>query len=157
MPKNNRFAPLAIPIMIGVALQILFIFPDMRDTPTKALTEFTEAYFKVDRSMTDRLCDQSKTVNDVDVVDRYIEAKFKDAEDRGFGMFYMKDRVSNLRTHIISRDDSSAKLRLTAKVKPPLKAFFTGEGYRSIDEVVTVINEDGKWKVCGNIFSIADL
>jgi len=157
MPQNNRFAPLAIPIIIGVALQILFIFPDMRDTPTKAVTEFTEAYFKVDRSMIDRLCDQSKTVNDVDVVDRYIEAKSKDAEDRGFGMFYMKDRVYDLRTHIISRNDSSTKLRLTAKIKPPLKAFFTGEGYRSIDEIVTVINEDGKWKVCGNIFSIDDL
>jgi len=138
-------------------LQILFIFPDMKDTPTKAITEFTEAYFKVDRSMINRLCDQSKTVNDIDVVDRYIDAKSKDAENRGFGMFYMKDRVSNLRTQIISRDDSSAKLRLTAKVKPPLKAFFTGEGYRSIDEIVTVINEDGKWKVCGNIFSIAEL
>ena len=157
MPRNNRFTPLAMPIVIGIALQILLIFPDMRDTPTKAVTEFTEAYFKVDRSMTGRLCEQSKTANDVDVVDRYIESKSKDAEDRGFRMFYMKDWVYNLRTHIISRDDSSAKLRLTAKVKPPLKAFFTGEGYRSIDEIITVINEDGKWKVCGNIFSMADL
>ncbi len=156
MPRDNRFTPLAIPIIIGVVLQILFIFPDRRDTPTKAITEFTEAYFNVDRSMIDRLCDQSKTVNDVDVVDRYIETKSKDAADRGFGMFYMKDRVSDLRTRLISRDDSSATLRLTAKVKPPLKAFFTGEGYRSIDEVVTVINEDGKWKVCGNIFSLAE-
>ena len=157
MPRYNRFAPLAIPFIIGVVLQILFIFPDMKDTPAKAITEFTKAYFKVDRSMIDRLCDQSRTVNDVDVVDRYIHTKSKDADDRGFGMFYMRDRIYDLRTHIISHNGSSAKLRLTAKVKPPLKAFFTGEGYRSIDEIVTLINEDGKWKVCGNIFQIADL
>jgi len=157
MTRDNRFSPLAIPIIIGIALQILFIFPDSRDTPTKAVTEFAEAYFTADRSMIERLCDQSKTVNDIDVVARYIEAKSKEAQDRGFGMFYLRNKVYDLRTHIISRDDSSVKLHLTGKVKPPLKAFFTGEGYRSIDEIVTVVNEYGKWKVCGNIFSLAEL
>jgi len=157
MARRNGFLPLAIPIIIGVVLQILLLFPDMRDTPTKAVTEFTKAYFNTDRSMADRLCDQIKTVDDVNVIDRYIETKSKEASDRGLGMFYLRNKVYDLRTRIISRDDLSVTMHLTGKVKPPLKAFFTGEGYQSIDEIVTVVNEYGKWKVCGNIFSITDL
>ncbi len=157
MPPINKIAPFALTIIIGVALQVLFIFPDIKDTPTKAVTEFTKAYFKADIAMTDRLCEESKTVNDIDVVDRYIQLKTQEATDRGYGMFYMGDSVYNLRTHIINQDESSIEMRLTGKAKPILKAFFTGEDAKPIDEVVRVVNDNGKWKVCGNIFSIASL
>jgi hypothetical protein len=141
-----------------VTLQILFIFPDIKDTPSKAATEFAEAFFKADKEiMAERLCRESKTINGIDIVDRYIHKKNREAADRGYGMFYMRDSVTNLRTHIISQDDSSVELRLTGEAKPVLKSFFTGEDAKPIDEVIRVINDNGKWKVCGNVFSIAGL
>jgi hypothetical protein len=156
MLQINRIAPFALTVIIGIALQILFIFSDIKDTPAKAVMEFTEKYCKADKSMADRLCEESKTVNNIDVVDRYIQQKKQEASDRGFGMFYMSDSVYNLRTHIIRKDDSSVELRLTGEAKPILKAFFTGEAAKPIDEVVRVVKHNGKWLVCGNIFSIAD-
>jgi hypothetical protein len=157
MPQINKIAPFALTLIIGVVLQVLFIFSDIKDTPTKAVTEFTKAYFKADKAMADRLCEESKTVSDIDVIDRYIQQKEKEASERGYGMFYMSDSVYNLRTHIISQDESSVELRLTGEAKPILKAFFTGEAPKQIDEVIRVVNDNGKWKVCGNVFSIASL
>ncbi|RJP78728.1 MAG: hypothetical protein C4522_11780 [Desulfobacteraceae bacterium] len=158
MPQTNKIAPFVLTVIIGVALQILFIFPDIKDTPSKAAIEFTEAFFKADqKTMTERMCGESKTINGIDVIDRYIHKKTREASDLGYGMFYMKNSVTDLRTHIISRDDSSVELRLTGKAKPVLKSFFTGEDAKPIDEIIRVINDNGKWKVCGNVFSIAGL
>jgi len=155
MPQINRIAPFALTVIIGVVLQTLFIFQDIKDTPAKAVIEFTKAYFQADKAMADRLCVESKIVNNIDVVDRYIQQKKQEASDRGFGMFYMSDSVYNLRTHMIRQDDSSVELRLTGEAKPALKAFFTEEAAKPIDEVVRVVKHNGIWLVCGNIFSIA--
>ena len=153
MQKIN-FAPIISAVIIGVLLQVLFIFPDIKDTPSKAVIEFATAFFKVDASMADRLCDDRKVVNGIDTVEEYIQIKTKEAGERGLGMFYLRDKLYSPRTETLKRDASSAEIRLTGEVKPPLKSFFTQEGYRQIDEIITVINDNGKWKVCGKLFSL---
>ncbi|MBW2218252.1 MAG: hypothetical protein JRF40_01970 [Deltaproteobacteria bacterium] len=152
--QKIRLAPIISALVIGAALQVLFIFPDIKDTPNKAVIEFATAYFKVDKSMGNRLCDERKTVNGTDVVEEYIQIKTKEARDRGLSMFYLKDKLYNIRTKSAKRDKSSVEIRLTAEVKPPLKSFFTNEDYRQIDEIIKVINDNGKWKVCGRLFSL---
>jgi len=147
-------APIISAVMIGVVLQVLFIFPDIKDTPSKAVIEFATAYFKVDASMADRLCDDRKVVNGVDTVEKYIQIKTEEAKDRGLSMFYLRDKLYSPRAETLKKDASSAEIRLTGEVKPPLKSFFTQEGYTQIDEVIAVINDNGKWKVCGKLFSL---
>jgi hypothetical protein len=152
--QNIRLAPILAALFIGVVLQVLFIFPDTKDTPGKAVIEFATAYFKVDKSMEDRLCNERKTVDGMDVVDEYIHMKTKEAKDRGLSMFYLRDKLYDARTESVKRDETSAEIRLTGKVRPPLKSFFTQEDYRYINEVITVVNDNGKWKVCGKLFSL---
>lgn len=152
--QKIRRAPIVTALVIGIILQVLFIFPDMKDTPAKAVIEFSVAYFDVDKSMEDRLCDERKTVDGLDVVDAYIQKKVKEAKERGLSLFYLKDKLYNIRTESVARDENSAEIRLTAEVKPPLKSFFTQEKSRQIDEVVKVVYEDGQWKVCGRLFSL---
>lgn len=152
--QKIKFAPILSAIIIGALLQVLFIFPDIKDTPGKAVIEFSTAYFKVHESMADRLCEERKVVNGTDVVEEYIQIKAKEAEGRGFSMFYLRDKLYNPRTESVKKNTDSAEIRLTAEVKPPLKSFFTQEDYRQIDEIITVVNDNGKWKVCGKLFSL---
>ena len=157
MPQASRIAPFAATLIVAVILQLLFIIPDIKDTPTRAVTEFTKAYFKADKAMADRLCEDARIVDGVDVVDRYVYQKTQKAADRGFGMFYMTDSVYNLRSQVVRRDGATVEVRVTGKAKPILKSFFTGEEEKDIDEVVRLVNDNGRWLVCGNVFSIASI
>lgn len=154
MTTNEKFIPIMMTLIIGLSLQLLFIIPDSKDTPSRAVTEFAKAYFKADETMADRLCDESKYKDGVNLVARYINAKKQDATERGLSMFYLRDKLYNVRTYAVKRDGDSAEIKLTAERKPPLKAFFTKEDYRPVSEVFTVVNDDGKWKVCGNVFGM---
>jgi len=154
MPQRINLVPIILSIIAAVIFQIGFICKDIKDTPAKAVKEFAEAYFRVDKSLANRLCEERKTVHGVDVVDTYIYEKTKDAADRGFGLFYVRNKLYDARTTTTRKQDGSVEVRLTAKIRPPLKSFFTGEGYREIDETMTVINDNGKWKVCGRVFSL---
>jgi hypothetical protein len=157
MSQASRIAPFAATLIIAVILQLIFIIPDIKDTPTKAVTEFTKAYFHADKSMADRLCKDARIVDGIDVVDRYIYQKTREASERGYGMFFMTDSVYNLKSQIIRRDGASVEVRVTGKAKPLLKSFFTGEKEKTIDEVVRLVNDNGRWLICGNVFSIASL
>ncbi len=154
MSKRINFVSIILTIIAAVIFQVGFICIDIKDTPAKAVKEFAKAYFRIDASMAERLCENRKTVNNTDTIDQYIHEKTKDAADRGFGLSYVRDKLYDARTTTINKSDGSVYVRLTARVRPPLKSFFSGEGYREIDETIKVINDDGKWKVCGKLFSL---
>jgi hypothetical protein len=154
MLQRINLVPFILTIIAAVIFQIGFICWDSKDTPARAVKEFAQAYFRVDASMSERLCEYRKYVNGADTVDQYIYEKTKDAADRGFGLSYVAEKLYDPRTTTVRKDEGSVQVRLTARVRPPLKSFFSGEGYREIDETLTVINEEGKWKVCGKIFSL---
>ena len=162
--------------LIMVFLQVLFIFADTQDTPTKAAIEFTKAYLCVDRdSMDNLLSNKAKVVNDVNILDKYINNVSKEAQSRGFGLnFYTKEKIYDVETKIISSSHNKAKIRLIGVKKSPLRAFFasqyegkskehdkilnllgkfTGESSQTIDEVIDLVKEDGKWKVSESPFS----
>ncbi len=155
MKQNEKFVPMMLTLIVGVVLQVLFIIPDTKDTPGRAVIEFARAYFQIDGvAMKGRFCDGDKSMADSDAVGRYVYQKTIEARERGLGLFYLKDKLYEIRTHRISGDEKNAEIRLTAEVKPPLKSFFTKEGYRPLDEIVTVVNDNGRWKVCGHPFSM---
>jgi hypothetical protein len=66
----------------------------------------------------------------------------------------MKNKLYHVKTHTISKDHKNAQIRLICERKPPLRSFFTKEKYQKVDEVLELVKEDGKWKVCGNPFSL---
>ncbi len=140
-------------IVIAFYLQVLFVYADTNDTPNKAVAEFAKAYFGLDNSMADRLCQESLIVDGVNVVDEYIDSVTTKAKAEGFRPFFVKNFLYHVQTNTLSKDDNKAKIRVTCEIKHPLRAFFTKESCQKVDETIDLIMEDGKWKVCGDAFS----
>ena len=141
-------------IVIAFFLQVMFVYAQNSDSPNKAATEFTKAYFGLDSSMADRLCQESLIVDGVNVVDNYIDSVTTKAKAEGFRPFYVKDFLYHVQTNTISKDENKAQIKLTCEIKHPLRSFFTKESSRKINETIDLVKEDGKWKVCGDVFSL---
>lgn len=153
MEQNNKVVAIVLTVLLGVFFQVLFVFADNQDTPNKAVVEFAKAYYKFDPSMSERLCSDVRTVEDVDVVSDYIYKAKQRAETLGYSLFYIKEKLYHVETYTVSKDHERAQIQLVCERKPPLKSFFTGEIYH-VNKIYDVVKEEGKWKVCGNPFSM---
>ena len=140
-------------IVITFFLQVMFVYAQNSDSPNKAATEFTSAYFGLNSSMADRLCQESLMVDGVNVVNKYIDCVTTKAKTEGFRPFFVKNYLYHVQTNTISKDENKAKIKLNCEVKHPLRAFFTKESSRKVDKTFDLIMEDGKWKVSGDAFS----
>jgi hypothetical protein len=152
---RSRGAIIGTVILIAVVLQIVFIFADRRDTPNKAVVEFAKAYFWLDKpGMAERLCEELRT-DDPNVIERYIQSVSDEAGERGFGLLYMKNTLSDIETYTLAREGDKAEIRIVSHRRSPLRSFFTGESHK-VDEVVRVVRERGGWKVCGDAFALPE-
>ena len=157
MADSNKGSIITATIFIVVVaffVQVLFVYAEGKDTPNKAAAEFTKAYFGLDGSMADRLCQENLIVEGVNVVDKYIYCVITKAKAEGFSPFFVKNYIYHVQTNTISNDENKATIKLSCEIKHPLRAFFTKESIQKIDETFDLIMEDGKWKVCGDVFSL---
>jgi len=153
--------PIVLAVLVGLIVQVSFMGLDSKDSPNKAVIEFAKAYYKLDPSMSERLCEEMATVDEIDVVDEYIYRMSKEAGDRGYGINYMKSQLYEIDTHTVEKKDASAQIRFTAHRRKSInpiytivaKIFFIGNTYE-VDKTFNVVKEDGKWKVCEDILSI---
>lgn len=152
MKQKEKFIPIVLSVAIGILLQLLFIVSDSKDTPTRAVTRFAKAYFKADPALADYVCEESRTAEDMDLVDNYLAEKASEAAARGLSQFYLQEKLYNLRTYRVEGGDGAVNMRLTADIKPPLKGFFTKESPREFDHTFTLVKVDGTWQVCGDVF-----
>ena len=152
--KGSLIITTVLVVLIGFVLQVMFVYAQNSDTPNKAASEFTKAYFGLDSSMADRLCQESLIVDGVNVVGKYIDSVTTKAKTEGFRPFFVKNYLYHVQTNTLSKNDSTAKIRLTCEIKHPLRAFFTKESSKEINETIDLVKEDGKWKVCGDAFSL---
>ncbi|MBW2193493.1 MAG: hypothetical protein JRF27_06870 [Deltaproteobacteria bacterium] len=161
MDQGNKILIIAMVILGGIALQAAFAMMDNKETPHRAVVEFSKAYFKLDAAMADRLCEEQQFVDDVDVVDQYIYEAVKDIKERGFGKNFAKNKLYTVETHTTFQGADKALVSLHGKrriaVNPvyPIisKLFSLGETY-TVDAEMNVVKEDGKWKVCDRLSSI---
>ena len=165
MAQNNNRSIISMVVtivIIGFILQVAFVYADRIDSPHKAVVEFSKAYFWLDKSMAKRLCNAQRTVDGVDVVDKYIQSVASNAKESGWGINYMKSTIYHIKTQTLSRDDSNAVVKLTCYKKktinplymPFAKIFRLNKTYH-VDETINVIKEDETWKVCGKIFDLS--
>ena len=148
-------------VLIGAAFQLLFVAADRKDTPGRAVTAFTKAYYALDQAMVKRLCADRQSANDADTMAEYLDAVDRQASELGFRRSYMRMQVLDIRTETISHDDTSAQVRVTTTLKRCIHPAFTlvarifriGKTY-AVEDVVTVVREDNAWKVCGKIFDL---
>ncbi|MGD9335212.1 MAG: hypothetical protein PVJ50_09535 [Desulfobacterales bacterium] len=161
MVRLSKTAGIILVLITGFLVQLLFSAADAIDTPSKAVVQFSKAYFKLDKSMGKRICKKRLTSEDVDVIDQYIYLAAKEAKERGFGINFMKNKLYDIKTETISKKDNEAQIRITGKIRVSINHGFTivaklfdlGATHQ-VDEIINVIKEDGKWKVCGSLFSL---
>jgi len=160
--KGSIISMVATIVIIGFILQVAFVYADKMDSPHKAVVEFSKAYFWLDKAtMNKRLCNAQKTIDEVNVIDEYIQRAGNEAGQMGFELNYMKNTVYHIKTQTLSKDDSKAVVRLTCckkKAINPLymtvaRIFRLNKTYH-IDETINVIKEDETWKVCGKLFEL---
>jgi len=156
----KSYMPIGVAILIGVVLQGLLILADLKPTPGKAAVEFAKAFYRVDPAMASLLCSKSSGMGEGNVVEEYIQGVTQAAGDRGFGLDNMKYMLYHIETETHRTDDTTAEVKLTARrivsINPLYalvsKFFLIGKTYQ-VDELMTMVKEDGRWKVCGNPFS----
>ncbi len=160
MVQMNKVEAIIIVLIVGSFVLVWFSFADGRETPSRAVAEFSKAYFKVDQSMAARICTERLTLGDVDLVDKYIYMTAQKAKKLGFTTDFMKYKLYNIEIETLSQSDTNAQLRITGKrrvainpVYPIVTKLFNLGGTCEVDETINVVKEDGQWKVCGNFFS----
>ena len=62
MVQDTRIVGIILAVVLGIILQVIFVFADSIDKPYKAVLEFSKAYFWIDESMSERLCDERKII-----------------------------------------------------------------------------------------------
>lgn len=160
--KKSVVIPILLAVAVGLIVQASLLGVDRKDSPNKAVIEFAKAYFKLDPSMAKRLCNEMKSVDDIDVIDQYIYQVTEEGRKRGLGKNYMKTKLYHIDTHTISKEADSAQIRLTGKKRKSInpvysivaQIFMIGDSHE-VDATFNVIKEDGKWKVCENPLTVS--
>ncbi|MBW1608101.1 MAG: hypothetical protein JRF45_10395 [Deltaproteobacteria bacterium] len=161
MIQLSRSVGIILVLIVGFLVQVLFSLADQRDTPNKAVVEFSKAYFQLDRSMADRICQKQLTTDDVDIVDQHLYLAAKEANERGFDINFIKNKLYHIETETLSKNDTTAKIRITGKTRvainhvyPIVAQLFNIGATHEVNQTFNVIKEDNQWKVCGNLFSL---
>jgi hypothetical protein len=137
---------------------------DAVDSPNKAVVEFSKSYFLLDKSMTKRICKKQLASEDGDIVGEFLYSAAKTARERGFDINFLKNKLYHIQTETISKNDTEANIRITGKIRvainsvyPVVAKLFNIGSTHEVDEIIHVIKEDGKWKVCGRLFSLTSI
>jgi len=161
MVRLSKGAGIILVLIIGLLVQLLFSVADAIDTPSKAVVQFSKAYFNLDKSMAKKICKERLASEDVDVIDQYIYLSAKEAKERGFGINFMKNKLYHIETETLSKKENEAQIRITGKIRvsinpvyPIVAKLFNIGATHEVDEIINVIKEDSKWKVCGSLFSL---
>jgi len=155
MKDGNRFGIILVVIACGVLVQIGLLLVQCQDTPNQAAIDFARAYYRFDPQMADMLCEEIRSQGGLDQVDEFIYQAHKTAGDRGYGIYLLKNKLYNVKTKTISQAAGKVEIRVIADRKPPLKSFFSHEAYK-VDEIITVTQEGGRWKVCAGLFNFTE-
>ena len=161
MDRGSKFIIFASVVFVAFILQLVLIVSDHHESPGKAAVEFTKAYFKLNRSMNERLC--SEITGEGDVVDDYLNRVADEARADGFDASWMKMALSHIETETEMLDDNTAEVQITCtrrRAANPVygivaKLFFLGETHK-VKETLTLVKEDDRWKVCGEPFALIE-
>jgi len=161
MEQDNKIRNLTMVILFGIFLQAIFMFVEAKETPNKTAVKFTKAYFTLDKSMAGYLCKTLAPSDDENIVEKYIQKTENEAAERGLSPDFMKSRLFNIETETISKTDKEITLKISAdrivSINPLyalVSKLFHLSKINKVDDTITVIMEDGKWKVCGKPFSL---
>lgn len=164
MDRGTKFLAFATVIIIALILQVVLIIADDHESPAKSAIEFAKAYFQLDKDMAQYLCNELTEEAQEDVVDAYLFRFAEKARAMGYKTCYMKTALSHIESETEMEDENTAVVRIKAERRRYLnpvfgaiaKIFMLTETY-PVDISLTLVREDGQWKVCGAPLSRVEL
>ena len=156
---SNRYVMIGVVVFIGIVFQLILYWADQCSTPTKAAVRFTEAYLKLDDSMSQWLCEKYNNKEaDGNMTSRYFEYTAHEARERGLSINIMRSKLYNLKTKIVSLEKDNALIRITGDKKVYVNPVYAAVAHifdlgqtDQFNEVVNVVKENDRWKVCQDI------
>lgn len=147
--------------VLAVCLQVLFVFADCSNTATGTAVDFSKAYFLLDADMDRYLCNEL-IGEEATAATAYLAQMETEAGERGFGNGMVRKMITHLETETIAQDGESATIHLAGESRTCIhpvfawvaKLFHLGQTY-SFEETIDLVNEDGRWKVCGTPFGLS--
>jgi hypothetical protein len=163
MGSGSKIMVLATVIVVAFILQIVLIGADRHETPGTVAVDFSKAYFNLDADMADLLCSEMTGDEDADVVDDYIQRVAAEARAEGFDPSWKKMVLAHVELETEMVDENTAEVQITCERRRSpnpvfgavAKIFCLGGTYQ-VEETLTVVKEDGGWKVCGQPFSLTE-
>jgi hypothetical protein len=160
MKMSRRPVFLCITLIISLCINATSVFAE--SSPAASATGFTKAYYMLDPSMKDYLCETCKeTENERNVVDLYLKTAEWEAGNRGYKLSYLKMMPILVKTEILSQDDASAKVQVKATLIRSINPLFRMVGYlfcileeHEKGTVLDLVNENGEWKIGPGAFDL---
>ena len=165
MLSGKNLAIIGFVVVVFVILQGILISIGKVDNPATAAVDFAKAYFMLDGpSMSERLCSELVEDEELNIVNTYLNSVADRARMLGFSKNYMRTQLSHVSTEVQMTDENNAEVRITGErlrsINPVFaiigRLFFLIESHE-VDETLSLIKENGRWKVCGRPFSLSEI
>ena len=163
MGGDSKVITIAAVIIAALVLQVILISAGNHGTPDAAAVEFSEAYFKLNPAMQNYLCDEFGEIGSGEIVNDYLARMADRAKSLGFEADWMKMVLFHIKTETEMLDDNIAEVRIDGsrrRAANPLygvvaKIFCLGEVHK-VHAILTVVRENGHWKVCGEPYDLIE-
>ena len=162
MSQDSKVALITV-VMIGSLLQIILAAGDARDTPYGAAIAFSKAYFGLCPDLAQTMANNGINADDVDVADAYLYGKSVEAAGRGYHVSRLSKMFYNIHTKTVAQDTSTATVHISGTTRIAINPVFGFVGKlfflttpTDVEETLELVKENGKWKVAGQPFALAD-
>lgn len=165
MLSGKNLTIVGIVVVIFVILQGILISVGKTDSPITAAVDFAKAYFMLDGpSMSERLCSEMAEDEELNIVNAYLNSVADRARALGFSKNYMKNQLSHISTQLQMIDENKAEVRITGERFRSINPVFAIIGKlfslietHEVDETLSLVKEEGRWKVCGRPYSLSEI
>ncbi|MBU1340546.1 MAG: hypothetical protein KKE44_21700 [Proteobacteria bacterium] len=155
MQKDRKLISIVAVLFVFLCIQVPSSAWAEGSSPLKVVKNFAQAYFMLDPSMTEYLSKAAlMTEGEVDTTKLYLEMKAAEAHNQGHNISYFRMHPIIIKTTVLSMDDSSAKVELTATTIRNINPLYRIVGFvfgllqeHEVHGIIPVIKEDGEWKI----------
>jgi hypothetical protein len=155
MKIRPRLMSLLIVLLLALCVSTPSALAEKADSPEGVVKAFAHEYFMLNEKMAGYLSQEALVnENDVNRVDLLFHVKKQEAAERGLGLDYLKMRPILMKTRVVAEDEDTAVIDFSAVMIRSINPLYRIVGYifglmkeHDFQTTVTVVKEDGTWKV----------